>query len=410
MRAILVVVILAGCTVAPPAAPALVPLAFAPAEIIDAAVDASEPDIAALPDGTLLACALERQGDSEAALWRKPPSGSWEPIEPPPGGSLVDCAWDVDAGGMAYYATSAGDSLVVGVTWDGRSWDGAIILGLDEVTVYDRPWVAGGEAGQAIVAAYSSREGLLAWRTSNGGASWDGPFFAGPEDALIFQSFSDLAWIGNASFAYAFGPLEPDGPGVAPRDVWLALTHDGGESWTFEEIAPGRGNLNNVFPSIAARRGSIYVAWAESGPGGEPVVAHLLSGAPGAWGEPLALHGPERTAIMPRVLATDEGPLVVMYAAQGRIQPSFDEATWDVLVVRGEQTLVVASGVHEGSVATGGYGQLAGHFAGNPGELGTQNSQELLHDLGAALLPDGGVALAWANTTQGTRVAWTRSV
>lgn len=79
--------------------------------------------------------------------------------------------------------------------------------------------------------------------------------------------------------------------------------------------------------------------------------------------------------------------------------------------MRGNETAVVASGVHEGSVATGGYGQLARHFAANPEELGTQDARELLHDQGATLLPDRRVVLAWTPTSGGgTRARWARSI
>lgn len=407
-RALLLCLLLAGCVgaatlpdEAPPAGET--GPSFADVVAFDGVI-ASEPDVVALPDGTLLVCGMGRRGEEQPYLWRVPPGGAPEALAHPNAPGRIDCAWGVDAAGRAYYATSAGDSITVATSADGAAWDTTVALGIG---VFDRPWVEGGAAGRALVTAYDTRAGIVAWSTADGGATWEGPFPAQPEGALAFQVFSEPAWLGSESFIFLFGVLAQDGGAVVARDLWAARTDDGGRTWRHELLAAGRGNLNNVLPSLAPDgQGGALAAWTESGPEGRAVTSYAARTSDGTtWEAPVALHNPELTTLMARALPGPGAPAVAMYAAEGALRPSFDAAPWSVRLAHWGETgwslVPVADGVHEGTIATGGYGSIAAHLVGNPGRLGSGNSQELLHHLGAARTPAGRPVVAWADDAAG---------
>lgn len=408
--ALLLAIALAGCLGAPvaePEEPVARAWAFAEALDVDADVIASEPDVLVLPSGTALACGVGRRNEEQMYLWRREPDGPFERMAHPDGDGVIDCAFGQDAGGLAYYATSAGGSLTVATTRDGNAWLTAVSLA-SPAGAYDRPWIAGGEAGHALLVAYHAREALEAWATEDGGVTWSGPFDATPAGALVFQTFGNLVWRGGDAYAFAYGPLEPHGAGLEPRDLRLAATIDAGATWASSDIALERGNLNNIFPWLAADPGSgrLAVAWAETAEGRGAVV-HVSESVDGAaWSAPEPVHGADIAGLMPRLLLTPGGPVVVMYAAEGVERPSWESGSWDVVAARRDtgawQLATVASGVHEGSVAAGGYGAITTQLVASPGSLGTQNSQELLHHLGAALLPDGRVLALWASDAEGS--------
>lgn len=414
-RILLLAVVLAGCVAPDPAEPdAGAPDGIAAPRVgaaveVDGAAFASEPDVAQLADGRLAVCAVDRRSGERPHFWVGTTGEGFERGAATRGSGTIDCALGTDAGGTLYLASSAGASVTVAATRDGRAFEHEASLGSGPA--YDRPWIVGGAAGEAFVVAYNAASGLEAWWSEDGGASWQPRPAPLPRDALHFQSFSNLVWRGNASFAFAWGALAPYGAALEARDLRLTMTEDAGLTWSTVDIARGRdGNVLNVFPWLAAAPdGSLAVAWAEaSGSAGVRTwVARSTDGR--AWSEPEAVHGEEETTLMPRVAFGTGGLVVAAYRAEGRLAPNFDAASWGVTLYREAggawAGLPVALGVHEGTVATGGYGRLAAEFVEHPARLGTANSQELLHHLGLARLADGTFAVAWAGDADGgTRI------
>lgn len=399
--------VLAGCadeaapgeppaTTTPPAAqPEPVPVVG-----VDEETPASEPDVVVLPTGRTLICALPQRASTTMLLYGSDDGANFTPLALPSTPSAIDCALGVDAGGGAYYASSSGAALLLASSEDGATFASANMIPAGPGG-YDRPWIAGGREARAVAIAYDAAGArVVAFATTDGGASWTGPVAATPLDAQTFQSFGNLAWLGDDAFAFPYSQLEPQGGALEARGVWIALTLDGGATWTSEKVADTEGNVGHVFPSIASGGGGTHVAWAEERDGSAPQVRVVLA-LGDEWSEPMTVHDANQTGLLPRAVRLNDTPAVAYYRAEGLVDPQQQPAEWGLVLsawdMSGWHDVVADEAAHNGTVTTGGYGTLPRELL--QGFSGTTNARDLLHNLGAW----------WDETRGGVRLAWTRT-
>lgn len=403
---------LAGCLGAAPAPPAPASPPSGPPQApwpnfsapwaVDPGVAATEPEIAVLPDGTAVVCALRPRGPdasgSALLLWASRGDGAFERVDPP-APAMVDCSVATDAGGTAYVASAWAGSVTVATSRDGRAWSSIVVTA--RAGSWDRPWVAAGSEGVAVLTVYDS--GITAYHTRDAGRTWGGPFVAQPPEQLAFEAFSNLVWLGGDAFGFAYGVLASVGAGLETRDIWWAATPDAGVSWRFVPIAEGlKGNAEHVFPGAASdAQARAYAVWAQERDDGSTEVMAAASPDGGAtWGVGPPLNPEDTTALMPRAAASPRGPLVVFYLAEGRVRPNCQPALWrfTAAVPAGADwaLLPLSEASHSGTVATGGYPAAANIALRDPGTCeATPNQRNLAHTVGAAVDASGTVWVAW---------------
>lgn len=381
---------------------------------------AAEPELVLLPDGQVVLCALDQASGSSqdrVLVFTSPNGTDFEQITDPRGSELVDCSFETDATGRAYLASVGQGTLTTATTTDGRQWEHEAPEA-GEPGSSDRPWIQGGRAGEAVAIAYDqSRGGIVAYESGDAGRNWMGPNMTHPADQPVAQAFGNLAYA-NGTYGFPYGVLEQGGAGAEARDLYFATKTDDG--WSVHAVALDRsGNIANVFPTATAGpNGTFFVVWSQEQEDRSTRV--FLSSSPDGkeWSEPEAVTPDNRSALMPRAVATPQGPVVFSYVANGPVAPNCEPATWTLqafpLFGGNVDPLLVDGPVHNGTISTGGYGQFAEAVVAPLSEgrtcEGTANSDALLHTFGAVSGPDGKLWVSWtsdANEAQEPRVRLT---
>lgn len=139
---------------------------------------------------------------------------------------------------------------------------------------------------------------------------------AGPVVADVYNSHNVYIPFVRAGNAVTGGP---------PYDLYVAISTDGGASWTRQHVASlGTHNPANIFPDLAIdRAGNLYYTWSqtqgadESAPalGGEQDVYYAFSTTKGAsWSPPIDLTGETGdSAVFPWMVAGDAGNVDLVF-------------------------------------------------------------------------------------------------
>lgn len=320
-------------------------------------IGAGEPNIAALPDGTLFVTSptgiqmKPNALEGAAYLWRSQDGGAtWETLrspDPGPVGIGPFCSCDADvigtSDGTTYFSDWwDGNYMIETSTDSGETWASNPFLTREAApfTRVDRQWLVAGENGfVALFYAYftpvtlgvplpvsDASSGIHAVFSNDFGATWGDPVVVVPD--------------GDVQIAHP--RMLPDGTLVMPyggmpggwRDastVMLAVSTDQGASWEHIQVAEAPEGFDNLWAVQADvdATGAIHVGWAARVD--DDIMATYLSTSRDAgrtWTEPLALRA-EGLNFLPWVAATGNGTVAMgWYGGDATGDPVEADAPW----------------------------------------------------------------------------------
>lgn len=227
---------------------------------------AREPMVVETPDGTLF---VTGYGEERPTLWRSADGGdTWEAVDVggetdgAVGNSDVDLALGAD--GTLYFVamsfdrqTFEGTGIDLGSSRDGgATWTWA---SLSRARFDDRPWVEVAPDGTAH-AIWNDGAGVRHATSTDGGGSWA----ERPRIHTVGGS-SHLAIGPAGAIAVRITPLSASSNRLDPGADHLALSTDGGESWTLRDMPGTRAWTRSFDPSQVVPRWVEPLAWDSAG-------------------------------------------------------------------------------------------------------------------------------------------------
>lgn len=352
-------------------------------------IGGGEPNIAALPDGTLFVVAptgiqaKPNALESAAYLWRSTDGGAtWQTLRAPRGpiGPFCSCDADVVASpdGWVYVSDWWDGNYMVEASNDGgETWQASPITTINAAVLLhvDRQWLVAGPDG-FVALFYSHYPGIF---VSPGAITNDlEPLNSGIN--VVISSDHGRTWsapkavlspAGSEALQIAHARLAPDGTLVMPyalvdatEDFWtdpskvmLAISRDKGESWESVEVADAPEGFDNLWAVQADvdAAGGIHVGWAariDKDRMGAYVASSKDGGA--TWSEPMLLRG-EGLNFLPWVAATGNGTVAMgWYGGDDTGDPVKAKGDWFAYVaVSREGRDFVVEKVSETPVKTG---------------------------------------------------------
>lgn len=234
-----------------------------------------------------------------------------------------DCDVAFDAAGTIYTVDSWLGSLSVGASRDqGATWSGTSVAG--SAPVADRPWLVGGPAGTMHMTYQDLQFGMPSaiWYTRttdtattfipavpvvsggpDGGFTWTGNLVVAGEGKDLYSIYT------RRQGATVTTGLEQSGP----ERVEIAISHDGGLTWTSRLISPRPGPASFLYPSLARdAAGMLHAVWAERRTDDHPTMYSHSSDDGVTWSAPQAILAGV-SAYAPWVDARDAGSAVVQW-------------------------------------------------------------------------------------------------
>ncbi|MEA2453646.1 MAG: hypothetical protein QOG04_2356 [Actinomycetota bacterium] len=208
-----------------------------------------------------------------------------------------DCDVEFDQGGTMYSGDTWLGDLSIGHSQDGgESWSGTAIstTGL----IVDRPWLVGGPEGTLHV-TYQDLQCCMPssiWylrstdygntftpavpvaQAGPGGAfTWQGNFAVSPDQ-------KDLYLVYSRRQGAAVGSLDDQGP----ETLWVAASHDAGQTWTSHEVTSMPVPMSYLYPSIAMdRKGWLHVVFSSMREKDRPIWYALSKDNAETWTKPI---------------------------------------------------------------------------------------------------------------------------
>lgn len=403
-----------------------------------------EPNIAALPDGTLFVVSPTGGAETGATqgggyLWRSQDRGeTWEMLRGPTGSAPIGvfCSCDSDVvtspDGWVYYTDwwisaffGPGNYLVERSSDGGDTWDAAPITTREALAnSVDRQWLVAGPDG--FVALFYSYYGIS---TPFVGVSppVDLPLAdARPGVHVVVSHDHGETWsdprivVDGGDWQIAHARLTPDGTLVMPyglvdtqdsfwRDpstVMLAISKDEGVSWEHVEVAQVPEGFDNLWAVQADvdQSGAIHVAWAAR-VDDDIMATYVATSRDGGatWTEPLALRA-EGLNFLPWVTTFGNSTVAVgWYGGNATGDPTEADDAWYAYVAEsadGGDTYVVHR-VTETPVKADG--SLC------PKGAACQGDRELLDYAGMVYDADGLLHYAFARSEDGTAMTMVAS-
>jgi hypothetical protein len=374
----------------------------------------TEPSLRIAPDGTVYVGAI-RGFPKGVDLWRVGASGgpaaylgSPDTVVPTPcctglGGGDMDLAIAAD-GTVAYTSLWLG-SLTVGRSGDGGRTFVSQPLG-SPVVGDDRPWLA--TDGRAM---YMTFHDLL---TGNIDVERSEP---GPEAGLVYAPQRPIlppadAAVGNNQI----GPLladrrhpgllyqvytttsEPEisignGPGTGQNSVRMAVSTDGGATWTQHAVLTGpvAAGYASIFPAAALdRAGNVYVAVSDNSG-----ILVLSSGDRGTtWRGPVRVDPPLGGAtVFPWIAAGGDGGVVVGWLGSRVAGVDAPDASWQVFAAESLNGAAPTPSYRVFTVSD----RIVHHKGICEQGIGCRSGRELGDFFSVAVGPDGVGNFAWAD-------------
>lgn len=369
----------ANATAAPPAPLERVPFGLPVDLPLAGGIGGGEPNIAALPDGTLFVTAptgLQMQPNAvngAAYLWRSRDGGAtWETLREPRGspvgfGAFCSCDADVvtSPDGWVYYSDWWNGGYLVEASDDGGDTWSPMPFTTREAAVLinvDRQWLVAGDDGLVglFYAHFSAVDvpvplpvadlatGIHAVFSRDHGATWGEPVVVlDPEAGHAFQiAHPRIMPDGTMVMPYGYVDIGDGGFWRDESMVKLAVSTDGA-SWEHVDVAEvpeGFDNLWAVQADVDAS-GAIHVAW--SARVDDDIMATWVAtsrDAGATWTEPLALRA-EGLNFLPWVAAFGGGTVAVgWYGGNATGDPTEADDEWFAYVAEshdGGNTFVV---------------------------------------------------------------------
>lgn len=397
-------------------------------------VGAGEPNIAALPDGTLFVTApvgLQMHAnvvEGAAYLWRSQDAGAtWEMLrgpDPGPVGVGPFCSCDADVvtspDGWVYYSDWWDGNYMIERSGDGGdTWEASPITTREAIpfTRVDRQWLVAGDGGfLGLFYAYFSMvspgvelpvteftSGIHAVFSEDRGMTWSQPVVVVARESGHTTQIAHPRMLPDGTLVMPFGDTAIDGDKGSwrsPAEVKLAVSTDNGATWQHKLVAAAPEGFDNLWAVQADvdATGAIHVGWAarvDDDTMGMFVATSRDAGE--SWTAPLAL----RTTglnFLPWVAATGNGTVGVgWYGGDATRDPTEagTGASWHAWVaqsVDGGETFVVQR-VSDEPVKTGPM---------CPRGAACQGDRELLDYPSLVYAPDGALHYAFARSDAGT--------
>ena len=352
-----------------------------------------EPNIAALPDGTLFVAAPTGMAESGVIegggyLWRSQDGGAtWEQLRGPSGtlpvGPFCSCDSDVvtSPDGWVYYTDwwiagylGPGNYLVERSSDGGETWDATPITSREAITRVDRQWLVAGEDG--FVGLFYNRfgigfgpvvvnsgevpdvaTGIHAVFSRDHGATWSDPVVVVPHGAQI--GHARILPDGTLVQPYGYNEYDAEkGSWRSPSFVNVAVSTDGGQTWESHPVAQAPEGFDNLWAVQADvdRSGAIHVAWSAR-VDDDIMATYVATSRDGGrtWTDPLALRA-EGLNFLPWVAAYGNDTVAVgWYGGDATGEPTEADEEWFAYVAEshdGGETFAVHR-VSEEPVKTG---------------------------------------------------------
>jgi hypothetical protein len=232
---------------------------------------------------------------------------TWEPMRVEGGATDArnytfeggDCDVAFDAGGTMYTADTWLGSLSVGHSTDGgKTWDGSAVAASSPIV--DRPWLVGGPKG-TINVTYEDLQCCMPaaiWytRSTDFGKTFSPAVSvatAGPDGAftwegnyVVTKDGDNLYLVYSRRQGAALGDLDS----LGPETLWVAVSHDAGQSWKSNLVASMPNPLSYLYPSIAMdKNDNLHVVFSSKTDKDRPIWYTYSDDKGETWTKPLAL-------------------------------------------------------------------------------------------------------------------------
>lgn len=226
----------------------------------------------------------------------------------------------------------------------------------------DRPWLAPGPSGNLMLVTAANPspanlppkgENVYVQTSSSGGTTWTRPqtVLDPPPEALPFPT--GVVSIAPETVAVSIDLLEPESGMVTPL---LALSHDGGSSWTVRRLAAPHPDHVHASTSVSATAGGhIFVAWHEQARNESThrIRVQQSQDSGRSWGPVRTLPLPGN-AVQPWVALREDGVVAIAHYGTDNQGPLSDlpaESPWSARVAlfpsSGNASVVLANLTHE---------------------------------------------------------------
>lgn len=211
-----------------------------------------------------------------------------------------DCDVAFDKGGTMYSADTWLGNLSVGRSTDnGETWEGTPLAATG--LVVDRPWLVGGPAG-TIHVTYQDLQCCMPsaiWyaRSEDYGNTFTPTVpvaFANPDGAFTWEGNLVVSRDGNDLYlAYSrreTATLLTDLDQSGPETLWVAASHNGGQSWESKLVAAMPNPVSYLYPSMSLdRRDNLHVVFASRTDRDRPIWYTISKDQAESWSKPIPL-------------------------------------------------------------------------------------------------------------------------
>jgi BNR repeat-like domain len=217
-----------------------------------------------------------------------------------------DCDVAMDSAGTLYTADTWLGSLSVGHSTDGgQNWQGTALAGTSPMV--DRPWLVAGEEGTLYVTYQDVQcctpSAIWFTKSTDYGQTFSPAVpvatFAGvpadpaegPDGAYTWEGNFVVAGEGQdlyLVYTRRLGPAVTEQSGA--ETVHVAVSHDGGTTWTSEHVTSTDGPASYLYPSIAMDGGGgLHVVYSSAGAKDHPIWYSYSTDKAKTWTKPVPL-------------------------------------------------------------------------------------------------------------------------
>ena len=250
-----------------------------------------------------------------------------------------DCDVAFDEGGTMYSADTWLGNLSVGHSRDnGGTWQGTPVAATGMVV--DRPWLVGGPEGtihvtyqdlqccmpSAIWYTRSTDYGMTFRPTRPVASADQGGAFTWQGNLVVSKDGEDLYLAYTRRAGAALGSLDDQGP----ESLFVAASHDGGDTWTSNLVAAMPNPMSYLYPSLAIdqRSGKLHVVFSSMRAKDRPIWYATSTDGAETWTKPVPLTT-GAAGYSPWIAVDDKGAAaVVWYGSPDPATTDTTESDW----------------------------------------------------------------------------------